>query len=91
MSRYQALRAAGCDPLTAGFIALMNRLFGVPPGVIVFMNVVIDYDPDAPKDKQCALAIGPDDGCEFGPFGPNGERMCQHCGAGLHKEAKTHD
>lgn len=44
MSRYQALRCTGCDPLTAGFIALGNWLAGVPAGEICFMHLVIEYE-----------------------------------------------
>lgn len=45
MTRYQALRKlCGCGPVTAGFIAFGNFLRGVPPGLIVFMTLQIDYD-----------------------------------------------
>lgn len=42
MSRYQALRHIGCDPLTAAFIAMANWACGVPKGRIVCMSVEID-------------------------------------------------
>lgn len=44
MSRYQALRLVGCDWLTAAFIALSNRMAGVPAGQIRFMHMTIDYE-----------------------------------------------
>lgn len=33
------------------------------------------------QTKPCALALGPDDHCEFGPYGDDGESVCRHCGA----------
>jgi hypothetical protein len=44
MSRYQALRRIGCDPLTAGFIAAMNWAMGQPKGQIRFMHITMEYD-----------------------------------------------
>lgn len=45
MTRYQALRKfCGCGPFTAAFIAFGNFIRGVPPGLIVFMTVQIEYD-----------------------------------------------
>ncbi len=44
MSRYRVLRElAGCGPVTAGFIALLNWAFGVPRGWIVFGGIEIEY------------------------------------------------
>ena len=48
MSRYQVLRRMSCDPLTAGFIAFFNWLFGVPNGEIHVMHMVIEFDPEDP-------------------------------------------
>lgn len=42
MSRYRALRHMGCDPLTAGVIALMNWAMGRPANEIHFMHMVIE-------------------------------------------------
>lgn len=48
MTRYQALRTlCGCDPLTAWFIATLNDLRGVPPGLIGFMHIVMEYDHES--------------------------------------------
>lgn len=44
MSRYQALRRIGCDPLSAAVIAIMNRILGVPCGEIRFMHITIEYE-----------------------------------------------
>ncbi len=46
MTRYQALRRIGCDPLTAGVIALMNWAMGHPPNEIHFMHMVIEVDEE---------------------------------------------
>ncbi len=44
LSRYRALRdMAGCGPLTAGFIALLNWACGVPAGTCVLGPVQFDY------------------------------------------------
>lgn len=45
MTRYQALRRIGLDPIGAGFIALVHRFYGVPAGRIHFMTVTIEYEP----------------------------------------------
>jgi len=34
----------GCGPLTAGFIAILNRIAGVRPNEIRFLGVVIEID-----------------------------------------------
>lgn len=44
MTRYQALRAIGCDPLAAGAIAAMNWIAGIRRGQIRFLSVVIEYE-----------------------------------------------
>lgn len=47
MTRYQALRRlCGCGPVTAGFIALLNWVFNVSDGVIVFGPVEVEYPHD---------------------------------------------
>ncbi|WP_156174087.1 hypothetical protein [Cupriavidus basilensis] len=44
MTRYSALRKMGCDPLTAGIIAGMNWLVGVPNNEIRVMHIVIEIE-----------------------------------------------
>ena len=44
MTRYQALRKCGCDPVAAGFVAALNWLLGVRPGVIQFIHITIEYE-----------------------------------------------
>jgi len=46
MTRYQALRQAGCDCLTAGIISFMNSVQGVPDGYAGILNVVIEYEKE---------------------------------------------
>lgn len=43
MTRYQVLRKLGCDIVTASTIAFFNKVRGVPPGLIVFMHIKIEY------------------------------------------------
>lgn len=45
MSRYQALRQLGLDPLSAGFVALLNWMRGYPANRIVFLTVEIEVQP----------------------------------------------
>lgn len=42
MSRYRFLRAYGCDPVCAGFIALLNWARGYPPNEIRFLGTTIE-------------------------------------------------
>lgn len=49
MSRYQILRRSlGCDPLTAGVIALLNWAQGVPANELRFMHLTIEIE-ETPK------------------------------------------
>lgn len=45
MSRYQVLRAMKCSVLTSAAIAFLNYIQEVPSGTIVFMNLVVEYNP----------------------------------------------
>lgn len=47
MTRYRACRLVGLDPIAAAFLSVMNWLFDVPPGLIKFFTVEIEYE-DAP-------------------------------------------
>lgn len=49
MSRYQALRRMGCDPLSAGFVAFMNWMRGNPPNRIAFLTTVIEIEDEKEK------------------------------------------
>lgn len=52
MSRYQVLRAMKFDVFTSAVIAFLNYIQEVPSGTIIFMNVVIEYDPlEGEKDE----------------------------------------
>ena len=42
MSRYRFLRSHGCDPIFAGFIALVNPLRGYPANEIRFLGTTIE-------------------------------------------------
>jgi hypothetical protein len=45
MTRYQALRHLGCDPLSAGVVAFLNWMRGYPPNRIVFLSIDIEFEP----------------------------------------------
>lgn len=56
MTRYQALRRLGCDPLSAAFIAVLNWMRGVEPNRIVFMTLdVVFGDMDCQSDDDDLL------------------------------------
>lgn len=44
MTRYRALRLLGCGWFTAGIVASVNRILGVPSNEVRFMNVVIEIN-----------------------------------------------
>ncbi|MCZ8388730.1 hypothetical protein [Achromobacter xylosoxidans] len=44
MTRYRALRLLGCGWFTAGIVAGVNRILGVPSNEVRFMNVVIEIN-----------------------------------------------
>lgn len=45
MTRYTVLRKMDCDPITALWIAFLNLVWQTPRGYIVFLNLVIEYEP----------------------------------------------
>jgi hypothetical protein len=46
MTRYQYLRKIGCDSLTSGCIAFLNWIARCPEGYVVFMNLILEFDPN---------------------------------------------
>lgn len=52
MTRYQALRRIGCDPVAASFVALLNWLFDVRKNEIRFMNVTFDIDDSGDQQED---------------------------------------
>ena len=44
MTRYQALRRIGLDPVASGLVALLNWLLNAPPNEIRVMHVIIEFD-----------------------------------------------
>lgn len=50
-NRYRALRLMGCGWFTSFGISFMNWAIDYPTGMIGFMNVIIDYDPEE-VDKE---------------------------------------
>lgn len=45
LTRYRVLRKLGCGPVTAGLVAFINFVMGVPEGVVGIMHCVIEFDP----------------------------------------------
>lgn len=48
MTRYQACRAIGLDPISAGFVAFVHFMVDAPQGMIAILHVTISYNPDQP-------------------------------------------
>lgn len=46
MTRYQALRRIGCDPVGSACIAFMNWVMGYPANEIRFIGVTAEFDPE---------------------------------------------
>lgn len=46
MTRYKVLRRLGFDPVAAMWVSFLNFVMGAPEGVVGFMNVVIEFDPN---------------------------------------------
>jgi hypothetical protein len=55
MTRYQALRRMGFDPLASGFVAFLNFLFGAPRNEIRVMHTVIEFE--AEEEQRGATLI----------------------------------
>lgn len=51
MTRYQACRAIGLDPISAGLVAFVHAVCGAPKGKIAILHMTITYDPDQPYKK----------------------------------------
>ena len=51
MTRYQALRSIGLDPLSAAIVTFVHFLAGAPEGKIAILHMTITYDPDQPYKK----------------------------------------
>lgn len=48
MTRYQACRSIGIDPISAAFVSFVHFIAGVPEGKIAILHMEITYDPNQP-------------------------------------------
>ncbi|AOV01706.1 hypothetical protein [Delftia tsuruhatensis] len=57
MTRYQALRRMGFDPLASGFVAFLNFLFGAPRNEIRVMHTVIEFDAEEQRPGNTLIEL----------------------------------
>ena len=60
MSRYQACRSIGIDPMASAFVAFVHFLVGAPQGRIAILHMTISYDPDQPYKRGAAYTLEDD-------------------------------
>jgi len=48
MTRYQACRSLGIDPIVSALIAFTHAVYGAPQGRIAILHMTIFYDPSEP-------------------------------------------
>ena len=59
MTRYQVLRAIGCDWFSAKVISALNTLVGAPPNYVGFMHIDIWFDPEEEYDPAERYELTP--------------------------------
>lgn len=55
MTRYQACRKLGLDPVASAFTTFIHWLFDTPQGYIAILHTVIEYDADADPSEEMEL------------------------------------
>lgn len=55
MTRYQACRKLGLDPVASTFTTFTHWLFNVPQGYIAILHTVIEYDVDVDPREEMEL------------------------------------
>ena len=55
MTRYQACRKLGLDPIASAFTTFIHWLFDAPQGYIAILHIVIEYDVDADPSEDMEL------------------------------------
>lgn len=60
MTRYQACRALGLDPICSAFVALLNAIGNVPEGVVAVLHMQIEYDPNIPYKRGMKINLDTD-------------------------------
>ena len=51
MTRYQACRGLGLDPISAAFVTFVHAVAGAPKGKIAILHMTISYDPAEPYHR----------------------------------------
>lgn len=51
MTRYQACRVIGLDPLSAALVSFVHAIVGAPEGKIAILHMTISYDPEQPYKR----------------------------------------
>ncbi len=57
MTRYQACRAIGLDPIGAGLVAFIHAICGAPEGKIAVLHMMITYDPEQPYQRGMRFVL----------------------------------
>lgn len=57
MTRYQACRYIGLDPVTASFVTFTHFMAGVPEGKICILHMIISYDPEQPYQRGMRVGL----------------------------------
>lgn len=52
MTRYQACRKVGLDPLSSAITVFVHFIQGVPEGYIAILHTVVKYDVSADASKE---------------------------------------
>ena len=60
MTRYQACRAIGLDPISAGLVAFVHAVCGAPKGKIAILHMTITYDPEQPYQRGMRVGLEED-------------------------------
>lgn len=60
MTRYQACRSIGLDPLSAAFVTFIHFLAGAPEGKIAILHMTITYDPEQPYQRGMRVGLEED-------------------------------
>lgn len=60
MTRYQACRALGIDPISAGLIAFIHCIADAPEGKIAILHMTITYDPEQPYQRGMRVGLEED-------------------------------
>ena len=57
MTRYQACRTLGLDPINAGLITFVHCVAGAPEGKIAILHMTITHDPEQPYQHDTKVEL----------------------------------